>query len=54
MPCETKRKISKGTQSKKEKNKTQKYHKAVLKKAYALVLDIYFQITKLNLKYVLA
>lgn len=30
MPCETKRKTSKGTQKQKEK-KTQKYHKAVLK-----------------------
>lgn len=32
MPCETKCKISKrNTKAKKEKNKTQKYHKAVLK-----------------------
>lgn len=32
MPCETKRKTSKKEhKSKKEKNKTQKYHKAVLK-----------------------
>ncbi len=37
----------------KEKNKTQKYHKAVLK-SICISTDIYFQITKLNLKYVLA